>query len=182
MSDAVDGNLQRGVETMLPSAFRNIAKTYRYGSEGAIKSRRGDVIYDDIATGELFGQLLGFAPAAYTLEQEKNMSTKRIDRAVNKNRTQTMREAYVSLRMGDTDGFSEAIDKALKFNSRHPSFSILPKTIAKSMQTHGRSSATMHNGITISPKMKNVLQIHRDEYWGQPDSSLLRLINFDARD
>ena len=182
MSDAVDGNLQRGVETMLPSAFRNIAKTYRYGSEGAIKSRRGDVIYDDIATGELFGQLLGFAPAAYTLEQEKNMSSKRIERSVGKKRTQTLREMYVALRMGDRDGFKDSLDKIRKFNSRHPRYAIIPKTVAKSMQTHGRTSATMMSGIAISPKMRSTIRQHRDEYWGQPDTNLLRLINFDARD
>ena len=167
---------------MLPSAFRNIAKTYRYGSEGAIKSRRGDVIYDDIATGELFGQLLGFAPAAYTLEQEKNMSSKRIERSVGKKRTQTLREMYVALRMGDRDGFKDSLDKIRKFNSRHPRYAIIPKTVAKSMQTHGRTSATMMGGIAISPKMRSTIRQHRDEYWGQPDTNLLRLINFDARD
>ena len=180
-SDAADGNIQRGIETMLPSAFRNVAKTFRYSEmfgEGAIKSRRGDVIYGDITTGELMGQFLGFAPAEYALTQEKNMSTKRIDRAVNKNRTQTLRELYVALRMGDYDGVIQGVENIQKFNSRHPNFAIFGKTVGKSMQQHGKTSATMYNGITISPKMRGVMQQHRTDYWGEPDTTLLRLIDF----
>tara|TARA_R100000458_G_C8272953_1_gene247779 strand:- start:1107 stop:3041 length:1935 start_codon:yes stop_codon:yes gene_type:complete len=182
MSDAADGNLQRGVETMLPSAFRNVAKTMRYSEmfgEGAIKSRRGDVIYDDISTGELMGQFLGFAPAGYTLIQEKNMSSKRIDRAVNKNRTQALRELYIALRMGDHDGVIQGVEEIQKFNRSNPNFAIFGKTVGKSMRQHTKTSATMMNGITISPKMRGVIQQHRTDYWGEPDTNLLRLIDFD---
>ena len=182
VGDAADGNLQRGVETMLPSAFRNIAKTMRYSEmfgEGAIKSRRGDVIYDDISTGELTGQLLGFAPAGYTLIQEKNMGSKRIDRAVNKNRTQALRELYIALRMGDYDGVIQGVEEIQKFNGSNPNFAIFGKTVGKSMRQHAKTSATMMNGITISPKMRGVIQQHRADYWGEPDTNLLRLIDFD---
>ena len=176
-ADAADGNLQRGVETMLPSAFRNMAKTFRYSEmfgEGAIKSRRGDIIYDDISSGELMSQFFGFAPAGYTLQQEKNMSTKKIDRAVGKMRTAALKKLYIAIRMGDRDGFKEGMKAVSEFNSKHPSFPISGGTLLKSMRQHGKTSATMHNGITISPKMRGVLQQHRDEYWGQPDISLLR--------
>ena len=182
VGDAADGNLQRGVETMLPSAFRNVAKSMRYSElfgEGAIKSRRGDVIYDDISTGEVFGQLLGFAPAEYTLIQEKNMASKRIDRAVNKERTQALRELYIATRMGDYDGVLEAREKINKFNAKNPNFAISGRTMGKSMRQHVKTSATMFNGVTISPRMRIIIQQQRDDYWGQPDNNLLRMIDFD---
>jgi hypothetical protein len=177
MNDAANGELQRGIETMLPSAFRNIAKTFRYMQEGAIKSRRGDIIYDDISSGELMSQFFGFAPTGYTLQQEINMSTKKIDRAVNEQRTRILNKLYTALRMGDFDGFQNSLEEVSDFNERHPNFPLLPKTITKSIQTHGRTSATMHNGIIISPKMRGTLQEHRDDYWGQLDSNLLRLLD-----
>ena len=164
LSDASSGELQRGIETMLPSAFRNVAKTIRYGEEGAIKSRRGDIIYDDISSGELMGQLFGFAPTGYTLQQEKNMSTKKIDRAVNERRTGILRKLYIALRMDDSSGYEDAFEDLQDFNRRHPSFSLTAGSVMKSIQTHGRTSATMYNGITISPKMRGVLQEHRDSY------------------
>jgi len=176
MSDAANGELQRGIEIMLPSAFRNIAKTMRYGEEGAIKSRRGDIIYDDISSGELIGQLFGFAPTGYTLTQEKNMSTKKIDRAVNEKRTKTLRKLYIALRMNDLDGIEEGLDEVIAFNDKHSNYGISSESVYKSMQTHSRTSATMYNGITISPKMRSVLQDHRDNYWGQPENNLLRLL------
>jgi hypothetical protein len=164
LSDASSGELQRGIETMLPSAFRNVAKTIRYGEEGAIKSRRGDIIYDDISSGELMGQLFGFAPTGYTLQQEKNMSTKKIDRAVNERRTGVLRKLYIALRMNDSSGYEDALEELQDFNRRHPSFILTVDSVKKSLLTHERTSATMYNGITISPKMRGVLQEHRDSY------------------
>ena len=110
------------------------------------------------------GQLFGFAPAGYTLQQEKNMSTKKIDRAVNERRTGVLRKLYIALRMNDSSGYADALEELQDFNRRHPSFLLTAGSIMKSIQTHGRTSATMYNGITISPKMRGVLQEHRDSY------------------
>jgi hypothetical protein len=177
MNDAANGELQRGVETMLPSAFRNIAKTIRYGQEGAIKSRRGDVIYDDISSGELVSQLFGFAPTGYTLQQEKNMDLKKRSRGAVEKGSKIRRRLYIAIRMGDRDGIQEQLKDIADFNRRHPSLAMSPKNILQSLRTHGKTSATMYHGVTLPPRMRGILKAHADNYWGDTDINLARLID-----
>jgi len=163
VTDVYAGNIERGVEAMLPAAFRNIYKaTYRYPRDEGILTRRGDVIHDDISTGGLFAQFVGFPPTDYTLKQEQNQQLKKIDRAVNERRTKLLKQFYVATRMGaNTDDILEEMEK---YNKRHPQHGINGESILKSMRMHSLSSAKMHNGVTLSPKNRAMLLDHMNEY------------------
>ena len=162
-----NGNFERGVETMMPAAFRNVYKgLYRYPRDEGILTRRGDVIHDDITAGGALAQAMGFAPTEYTLKQEQNQQVKRIERTVGERRTKLLREYYVAYRFGDHVGVREALKKMQKFSRSHPSVAITPDTIQRSMAQHTRTSATMHNGVTLNARMRGVLQNHVDDYWG----------------
>ena len=163
IKDVHAGNIERGVEAMLPAAFRNIYKaTYRYPRDEGILTRRGDVIHDDISTGGLFAQFVGFPPTDYTLKQEQNQQLKKIDRAVNERRTKLLKQFYVATRMGaNTDDILEEMEK---YNKRHPQHGINGESILRSMKMHYLSSAKMHNGVTLSPKNRAMLLDHMNEY------------------
>ena len=165
--DMMDGNTVRGIESMVPGAVRNAVRgIYRYPADDGILTRRGDPITDDLSFGDLAAQVIGFAPSDYTFEQERNQVTKRIDRAVNARRTRLLRQYYVALRMGDGPTAREVMGDIREFNRRHRSAAITPETMMRSMRQHMETSATMYNGITISPNMRRVLQQQRDE-WDQ---------------
>ena len=175
-NDIVDGKgFWRGVETMSPSALRNTFKTARYWSDDAVKTRRGDIISDDVTSGELLFQFFGFAPTSVTFQQERNMSTKNIDRATNERRSNILRQLYITYNTGDAAGYQEVLKEIQVFNKRHYTFPISAETMHKSLRTHYKTSANMHNGITISPKMRAVLENHRDDYWGRNDLNLSSL-------
>lgn len=163
---AIDGDLRRGTEMMLPAAFRNVVKGSRYLDEGTALTRRGDPIVDDIGLFHSITQMTGFAPANYTLQQEKNMTTKKIEKAVNKERSNLLKKYWVAVRMGDTEEARDIIRDITKFNRKHRNFSISAETVHKSVTTHARTSAGMEGGITMTPKMRGVLRQHQDEYWG----------------
>jgi len=169
-TDLQEGEVERGVENLMPPAFANAYKSTfgRYAREGGAYTRRGDPIYDDITTGELIGQMFGFAPTGYTFEQERNQATKRIDRNVNERRTKLLKKLYKATRMRDYDGRKEAMDEIRKFNDRYRGTGamISADTVRKSLRTHARTSAQMHNGITISPAMRRALIESRNE-WNQ---------------
>ena len=165
IKDINQGNIERGVEAMLPAAFRNAYKgAYRYPRDEGILTRRGDIIHDDITTGGLVSQIIGFPPTDYTLKQEQNQQLKKIDRAINERRTKLLKKFYVATRMGDdTDDLLEEIRK---YNDRHPQHAITPDSILRSMKMHYMSSAKMHNGVTLSPKNRSMLLEFSNEYWG----------------
>lgn len=165
--DLMQGNTIRGVESMVPGAVRNaIRSLYRYPADDGILTRRGDPITDDLSFTDLAAQFIGFAPAEYTRTQEMNQVTKRIDRAVNSDRTNLLRRLYVTTRMGDSGGRDAVIEQIREFNRRHPSARITGDSVRRSMRRHMETSATMYNGITISPNMRRALEQQRAE-WDQ---------------
>ena len=162
IADLSNGELQRGTESILPPALANMYKTLpflgRYQQDDGIYTRRGDPIYDDMTQGEMLWQFVGFAPTGYTLEQERNQSTKGIDRAVNERRTKLLKQYYVAKRMGDYDKMYEVRDEMFTFGNRHRGARITSESINRSMSQHARTSTKMYNGITISPLMQRELR------------------------
>ena len=157
------GEYQRGVENILPAAFRNVAKAVRYTDEGA-NTRRGDPIAGDIGAGLIMAQALGFAPAEYTLNQEKNQLLKGIDRAVNEQRTLLTRNLYIAMRNGDNAEMADIYRDIAKFNKKHPQFMLSPKAVMKSLKQHMVTSSKMHNGVLFSPKMRSTLEMISDDF------------------
>jgi hypothetical protein len=165
--DIMEGNMVRGIESMVPGAVRNaIRGIYRYPADDGILTRRRDPIVDDLSFGDLAAQVIGFAPAEYTFEQERNQVTKRIERSVNTTRTKLLREYYIALRMGDSPSAQEVLNEIIEFNRRHPSAGISRDSMRRSMRQHMERSATMYNGISISPNMRQALEESRNE-WDQ---------------
>ena len=161
ITDIGNGEYERGIESVLPTAISNGYKALnRYQRDEGIYSRRVDPIYDDMTGGELFAQFFGFAPAEYIRIQEENQRVKRIDSAVSDKRSKLTKKMYIAMRMGDWDEIARIDIEIGKFNSKHPSFSLSKESIIKSLKQHIKTSETMHNGVVLSPAMRRLAQDH----------------------
>ena len=163
------GDYQRGIEAILPAAFRNMAKVGRYIQEDGARTVRGDMVLglDDMGYTGLAGQLLGFAPADFTLRQEANQDLKRIDVALNKKRTTLLKKYYQAYRFGDYYGMQDIQRDIDKFNKRFPRGTkphISTTTIKQSMARHKKISEEMVDGVLFSPTFKAALLMERDDY------------------
>ena len=130
-----EGEIYRGAERMLPAPIANGMKAYRYAGEGAT-TLRGDPITDDISPGHAFGQLLGFAPAGYTRQLERNAMVKRVDRSISETRTRLMRKYYIAMREFDFNTMMDAQQEMLEFSLKHPEVPITSDTIESSVRQH----------------------------------------------
>ena len=155
----LNGDVQRGIESTLPSAARNLVQSARFASEGA-RTRRGDIIADDFNFGELTAKALGFAPAEYTNAQERNQDLKRIGRKVDADRTRLHKKYYVALRQGDD--IADVIEEIAEFNKRHAGKGkkvlITADSIKRSMAQHGRTSVKMYKGVVLSSTIDDYLR------------------------
>ena len=167
ITDMRNGQYYRGVEAMMPASVRNLLKTNRYNVDEGIKTRRGDLIYDDLTSGEMLWQMIGFAPSEYAMRQEQNMITKKIDNTVRKMRSKLLERYYLAMRSGDVDEQRSVAEEMREFSKDHPEATITAKTLIRSIKGHMRTSASnTYNGITISPTIKRALLEQRDE-WDQ---------------
>jgi hypothetical protein len=167
VSDLWNGETQRGIENMMPAGIANMYKASpigRYQQEEGIYTRRGDPIYDDMTSGDLLSQFIGFAPSEYTRVQEINQRDKRVEGAVISRRSNLLKKYYIAVRMGDLAGMEEAQEGIAKFNDRHPTARIDRASIKKSLKSHRSTSKKMYNGVTISPLMRFAIQESRLEY------------------
>jgi hypothetical protein len=161
IKDLYNGEMQRGVENILPVGFSNAYKSLgRYQQDGGIYSRRTNPIYDDMTGGELFTQFLGFAPAEYIRIQEENQRVKRIDRALSKQRSDLTSKYYIAARQADWAEIGRLEREIQKFNREHPSFELTPDSINRSLKQHMKSSEEMYNGVSLSPAMRRAAEEH----------------------
>lgn len=157
-----DGEVQRGLEQVMPAAFGNVMKGYRYATEGA-NTLRGDPIVGDIGAGHSLAQAFGFAPAEYTRQLEINASLKNIERRVLEDRTKLLRKYYVALRSGDSEGAQDVLKELIEMGRKRPGL-VTPDTIKKSMAQHMRTTSTMYHGITLNKLMRAELLRNAAEY------------------
>ena len=163
--DIQRGEYERGFESFTPAAVRNAYKGLnRYPRDGGALTRRGDPIFDDMTTGDLAAQIVGFAPKEYTMNQERNMVSKRIERAVVEERSGLLKKYYVARRMRNYAEAREIRKEMREFSRRHRGAKITYESIDRSMAQHMRTSDKMYNGVTINPLMRKALEEQRDKW------------------
>ena len=159
-NEIMDGEIERGMESMMPGAIRNGYKALiRYPRDEGILTRRGDVIYDDLTNGDIITQLLGFPPTAYTRAIGETSAAKGMEDAARSKRSKLLKRYYIAMRFGDFDEADLVRDKMDEFNEEEityidPKLVITPDTIERSMRRHLTTETKMHNGVLLSPYMK----------------------------
>ncbi len=158
-----DGNIERGMEDIMPGAVRNAYKALmRYPREG-IRTVRGDIIYDDITGGDVLTQLLGFPPVEYTRSIEETSAAKRMESGARQKRSALAKKLYIAKRFGDWERYDEIRKEMDRFNETRavrdfdPKLRIDDEFIKRSLKRHESTSANMHNGVPLSQNMQGVL-------------------------
>jgi len=166
MSKISEGNVERGLEDLIPSLPSNILKGGRYFFEGA-NTLRGDPITGEISAWNALAQSFGFAPADYTRQLEINAKEKGIDKAISTKASKLKARYYLAMRKGDTEGANADRDALLKLGEKHPGLGINGGTIsdilAKSKKAQDRATKEMVHGVRFSPRMrKEILESERE--------------------
>jgi hypothetical protein len=155
-----EGNVERGIENILPTSLGNVMKSFRYATEGT-KTLRGDPISGEVNSWNVAAQLFGFAPADYTKQLEINSRLKGIDKKINQEASKIKRQYYVAHRVGDTEAKQEAKEKLLELGAKHKGLEINRATIGdildRSMQAQERATKETVNGVRYSSKMRKEL-------------------------
>ena len=157
-----DGNLERGLEDILPAFAANPLKGLRYYFEGA-NTLRGDPITGEVSAWNSMAQAFGFAPADYSRQLEINSREKGIDKFINTKVTQLKRKYYTASRVGDSEEKADAREALLQIGAKHPELGINGGTINQiltaSQAAQEKSTKKMIHGVMISDKRrKEVLE------------------------
>ena len=151
--DFNNGQMNRGVEKLLPAFARGPAVTARLKEEG-LQTKQGDQIMDPefYHTGKLLAQSLGFASTEAAQVQKSNFLAKSIVTKINGEKTKLLNKLDIAAR----NGSDEAVDKVLldidKFNRKNAMMAINGETISKSLQNRSESRGKSYQGLSVPDK------------------------------
>jgi hypothetical protein len=158
-----EGNMQRGVENVLPSSISNIMKSYRYGSEGA-KNLRGDPIAEDLNAFSIGAQALGFAPADYVRQLEINSQVKGVEKSILQKKSKLLQQYNISKRMGDFEEATEHKQELLELNKKYPALDISQDTFTRSEAAFKAATKRTVKGVQFSEKLYKEMMQNASEY------------------
>jgi hypothetical protein len=160
-----EGEIERGMEALVPSFVRNGMKAFRLGTEGAL-TKDGLKITDDINAYNVFMQVWGFNPAELSEAQADSGAMKRAEQSIRDRRSALLDKLDGARVNGDSDGVSDTMKAIQKFNGKNPEIAITAKTMASSFKSRRRREAESVNGVFLDRKLRTRLM---DEYGGDQD-------------
>jgi hypothetical protein len=150
------GNVERGIETLLPTFIANGMKGIRYMSEGA-ETLDGDPIESDISVWSGLKQMAGFAPADLADLQERRSAAKQYEAAVLA-RKQRILDGYNMARAdGDPDMAREFQKQAAEFRRKYPGL-MGTDTLQRSVRSREAAQEEMMRGIRISKSLQRDIE------------------------
>ena len=160
-ADAYDayamGDYQKMQEKLAPAAIRNLLVTNKYAEEGMKTGRGVELIgKDDVKTGELIGQAVGFRPDILAATQGPAFKLTGIEQKIVNQRTSILNKLDFQLRQ-DSDKGDERFDKILeeevtKFNTKYPSYALDADAIYNSLMKKAEQRAGSRAGVAVSDK------------------------------
>jgi hypothetical protein len=159
-----EGQMERGIEAVLPISLRNILKSGRYATEGA-NTLRGDTV-GDVNGYNAAMQVLGFAPADLMKQYEENAYMTEKGKAIKSIEKNALKKYYAAMREGDVDGMMDAREKLFELGAKYPDLKISEKTITQSVKARERISNEMYQGVSLDRKLAPYLKQAAAEAYG----------------
>lgn len=154
-----DGEVYRGVETLMPKALRDVMRSGRYLANG-VETMKGDPVIADPGVVAIITQALGFTPAAVAERYAANTKDYNRQERIEGERSDILTDAARALRGGKP--IPEGVRRRLQtFNAAHPGYAITADTIRDSVKARARASARMVSGFTMNPKIAGEIEESR---------------------
>lgn len=160
-ADAFDafaiGDDAKAWDKLAPAAARNIRFAMRMADEG-IKDSKGNVVVppDEISTGRLFAQVIGFRPAEMARIAEAGFKLTAAEQRIVNEKNQLILSAKVAIRKQNDEGF-DAFEKIVNekmdvFNMKHPTYAIFPDELTDQIVEDMETRAGARLGFPMSEK------------------------------
>lgn len=152
------GDVQRGVEMLLPAGLRGFATAMRYNEEGVRTLKDDKVITrDQLSAKEIAIAATGFSPTKVGATQEDVSQARAELDKVNLERTKVL-TMFKDLPNKFTPSRRDAAVRALKeFNRKNPMVALDADTIIKSIEDNLEAGAMSVRGIRTTEKLRPML-------------------------
>ena len=169
LSKIAEGNIERGVEDLLPAFLSNTLKAARYAAKGT-STLYGDPISGDVSTFNVLAQAIGIAPADYTRQLEMNAHLKGVDKYVTQTATKLRQRYAIAASVGDREEMRDVRQKLIELGAKHKGLGInaatVDESLQKSMKARAANAPQRKHGVTLSKKLMEEHQQDAEEWEG----------------
>jgi len=151
-----DGQVYRGIETMLPSVIKNFMKSYRFVDEGA-RTLRGDPIMEEVSGYDAALQAFGFAPLEVATKQEKANAVMKIQTEAQRSKQKVYMLVNLAVSSGDEEGYDDALKLVAKHNAKYPGMEITDDQLTRSIENFAKRSSEMIDGVYVEKSLRPFL-------------------------
>lgn len=158
------GEIARGMESMVPSFVRNAMKGFRFAQEGAT-NLKGEPIVDDISAYNVLMQMVGFSPAHLSNAYEEIGMKKDYERKILARRNRLLDKYDMARKAGDSELLSETRSEIGEYNSarKDPKAKITPDTLARSERARKAAEENTIRGVRFNKSlMPEINQLVRE--------------------
>jgi hypothetical protein len=158
-----EGEILKGVKSMLPAALRNVIKGGEQLATGEVRTRRGDAVVEDIGIAQILMQIGGFANNELNKQYDYNKNERSKTTYLGKKRTMLLRRANIAAANGDSAAYRSALKDIQEYNQGLPrearrKYFVLPDTIKRSRKAFNVRTGKMIGGIEYTPMMRRSLE------------------------
>jgi hypothetical protein len=161
LTDMYKGDVVRGLEKVLPAAFKGVATTYRLSEEGA--ETRGELpmlAKSEITTPQLVAQVSGFGSTKLAQIQKERAARNKLFTTAEKQRTGLLRDLNEAMYNFETSGGQDRTDmnaaarKLVEYNKKHPvePLVVTEETVQDSYDAFKRERDLQMRGSTFTKK------------------------------
>ncbi|WP_111894274.1 PLxRFG domain-containing protein [Acinetobacter sp. MB5] len=149
MQQIGDGNLGRGIETILPVALKNGMKAYRFGNEGVLTKDK-QVIQEDVSGVGVAAQAIGFSPSDVRTSMEGRSAIYQYKTKLKNHRSDLMRKWVLARKDDDSNAMDKVWAEILRFNEnvneKNPGMRITRLNLIQSYKTSQRKDKSTGDG------------------------------------
>ena len=154
-----DGDVQRGVEMLLPAGLRGFAAAMRLNEEG-VRNLKDDKIIprDKLSAQEIAIAATGFSPTKVAATQEDAAQARAELDKIQADRTRVLSLFKDYVKKPTPSRKDEALRSLKEFNRMNPMVGLDADTIINSVEDEVGASATSVRGIRVSEKLRPALE------------------------
>ena len=155
-----EGQFERGLESMLPTALRGPLKAVRYANEG-VQDKSGISILDSVSPAAVAGQALGFSPSSARNAQEGKSAILAHDRALGERRQELLTKIARATMAKDEETKAEAREEIKRFNEKNPGRRINPNHVMASVRGRQKRIDQAQDGVYLSKNRRDAMEAGR---------------------
>ena len=161
LSSIAEGDVQKGVEYMMPKWLADLSRAQRIATEGEVTSHKPSRIVvppEDISVADIIAQGIGYKPARIAWQKRENLALQTAVQARKDRRELIMDQIAMAYLAKDSDAIKDVAESINSWNAKNPAWPLTVSGIVQSLKGRLVDRAESVHGVQVP---RNLLHLRK---------------------